>query len=159
AFEQARAVYGEPSRAQAIVLAGEGWPLGIVGIVAAKVTEETGRPALVLSLDHTPARGSGRSAGGVDLRRALEACKDRLITFGGHPQAVGLSIDPAQLEAFRADFGRAVKRQLAEKRAATALEGDGPDLAIDALVQLPEVRAELLRELARLEPFGAGNKA
>src|SRR5207247_793127 len=97
ALAQASEVYGDPRTAGAVVLGDAGWPVGVVGIVAAKVVEETGRPALVLSFDQEPGKGSGRSPAGFDLVRALGDCAPLLASFGGHAVAAGLAIERAKL--------------------------------------------------------------
>jgi single-stranded-DNA-specific exonuclease len=134
----------------ALVVAGEGWHPGVVGIVAAKLVDRYARPAVVIALDGTEGRGSARTVPGVDLYRALEACGDLLVRFGGHAAAAGLTVDKARLLAFAARFEAAV----------AAAQGGRPparELAVDAEIDLAEVDAPLAEELARLEPFGIGN--
>jgi single-stranded-DNA-specific exonuclease len=137
--------------APGLVLAGEDWHPGVVGIVASRLVERHHRPVVVVSLD--PAgngRGSGRSIPGFDLLAALQACSDHLETFGGHRAAAGLSLRAENLDAFRAAF------------AAHATEVLGPDELlrterIDAMVGGVGLGLELAEELGRLAPFGMGN--
>ena len=95
----------ELKEANGLVLAGEGWHPGVVGIVASRLVERHHRPVVVISLDgEGGGRGSGRSIPGFDLHAALEACSEHLETFGGHKAAAGLSLRAENLEAFRAAF-------------------------------------------------------
>ncbi|HVS99930.1 MAG TPA: single-stranded-DNA-specific exonuclease RecJ [Solirubrobacterales bacterium] len=137
--------------ANGLVLAGEGWHPGVVGIVASRLVERHHRPVVVISLDgEGGGRGSGRSIPGFDLHAALEACSEHLESFGGHKAAAGLSLRAEKLEAFRASF------------AAHANEALGPeDLRrterIDAMVGGVGLGLDLAEELGQLAPFGMGN--
>ncbi len=135
----------------ALVIAGQGWHPGVVGIVASRLVERHWRPVILLSVDaEGKARGSGRSIPGFDLLGGLEACSEHLTRFGGHRAAAGLELDVGGLDAFREAF------------IAHAAERLGPeDLTrterIDALVGGDGLGLELAEELQRLGPFGAGN--
>jgi single-stranded-DNA-specific exonuclease len=137
--------------ANGLVVAGEGWHPGVVGIVASRLVERHHRPFVVISLDETGGgRGSGRSISGFDLHAALEACSEHLETFGGHKAAAGLSLRAKNLDAFRAAF------------AAHANEVLGPeDLQrterIDAMVGGVGLGLDLAEEIGQLAPFGMGN--
>ena len=137
--------------ANGLVLAGEGWHPGVVGIVASRLVERHNRPVVVISLDDEGGgRGSGRSIPGFDLHAALEACSEHLETFGGHKAAAGLSLRAENLEPFRQAF------------AAHAGEVLGPeDLKrterIDALIGGVGLGLDLAEELGQLAPFGMGN--
>jgi single-stranded-DNA-specific exonuclease len=141
----------ELREANGLVLAGEGWHPGVVGIVASRLVERHHRPVVVISLDgEGGGRGSGRSIPGFDLHAALEACSEHLETFGGHKAAAGLSLKAENLEAFRAAF------------AAHAGEVLGPeDLQrierIDAMIGGVGLGLDLAEELGQLAPFGMGN--
>ena len=102
ALAQAEELWHEGARC--LVLAGVGWHEGVKGIVASRVVNRYHVPTILFSIseDGTVARGSGRSVGSVDLFHAVEQCSDLVLRFGGHAGAVGVSIDPAQLGAFRA---------------------------------------------------------
>jgi single-stranded-DNA-specific exonuclease len=134
-----------------LVLAGEDWHPGVVGIVASRLVERHHRPVVVISLDgEGGGRGSGRSIPGFDLHAALGACAEHLDSFGGHRAAAGLSLRAENLEAFREAF---------TTYAATVL---GPeDLRrterIDAMVGGVGLGLELAEELGQLAPFGMGN--
>jgi single-stranded-DNA-specific exonuclease len=134
----------------AIVLASERWHPGVVGIVASKLVEEYGRPAILIGLDGSAGKGSGRSIATFHLYRALEACQQHLAGFGGHEHAAGIRIDRTQIPAFRDALNHIAGEQL--------MAGDGtPLLAIDAEVRLEEIDDALLDYMAQLEPFGEGN--
>jgi single-stranded-DNA-specific exonuclease len=134
-----------------LVLAGEGWHPGVIGIVASRLVERHRRPVVVISLDREGGgRGSGRSIPGFDLLAALEACGEHLESFGGHRAAAGLQLRVENLEAFRAAF------------AAHAASVLGPeDLQrterVDAMVGGAGLGLELAEELQQLAPFGMGN--
>lgn len=142
----------------AIVLAGEGWPAGVVGIVAAKLVDRFQRPAFVVGIDPDTGvgRGSARSAGGVDLYRALsEAARDSgcMGRFGGHAAAAGFTVQRESFAAVAEALGAACTRLAA---------GSGPTprgRTIDAEVHLAEIDERLASELAGLGPFGQANAA
>jgi len=134
-----------------LVLAGEDWHPGVVGIVASRLVERHHRPMVVVSLDGKGGgRGSGRSIPGFDLHAALEACSEHLVSFGGHRAAAGLSLQAEDLDAFREAFAA---------HAAEVL--DPEDLCrterIDAMVGGVGLGLDLAEELGRLAPFGMGN--
>jgi single-stranded-DNA-specific exonuclease len=137
--------------AKALVLAGEGWHPGVVGIVASRLVERHYRPVVVVALDNEGrGRGSGRSIPGFDLLAALTACSEHLVSFGGHRAAAGLELRAERLEAFRDAFAA---------HADSVLEPE--DLVrmerIDAMVGGPALGLDLAEELQRLAPFGMGN--
>jgi len=134
-----------------LVVAGEDWHPGVVGIVASRLVERHHRPVVVISLDgQGGGRGSGRSIPGFDLHAALEACSAHLESFGGHRAAAGLSLREESLGAFREAFAA---------HAASVLAPD--DLRrterVDAMVGGLGLGLDLAEELGRLAPFGMGN--
>jgi single-stranded-DNA-specific exonuclease len=137
--------------AKAIVLAGEGWHPGVIGIVASRLVERHFKPVVLISLDgEGSGRGSGRSIPGFDLLEGLRACSEHLERFGGHRAAAGLELRAESLDPFREAF------------VAHAAEAIGPgDRArterIDAVVGGDGIGLDLAEELVRLGPFGAGN--
>jgi single-stranded-DNA-specific exonuclease len=137
--------------APGLVLAGEGWHPGVIGIVASRLVEKHHRPVVVVSLDGKGGgRGSGRSIPGFDLLAGLEACSEHLGQFGGHKAAAGLELEEGKLDAFREAF------------AAHAAEVLGPeDLKrterVDAIVGGASLGLDLAEELRQLAPFGMGN--
>ncbi len=139
------------AEAAGLVIAGEGWHPGVVGICASRIVERTRRPVLLLAIDGDGrARGSGRSVPGYDLLAGLTACSDLLDRFGGHRAAAGLELAAERIPALREAFAA---------HAAEVL-GDAPPVVleqIDAVVGADELGLEVARELGRLAPFGKGN--
>ena len=146
----AEAVRAEAPEAPALVLAGEGWHPGVIGIVASRMVERHGRPCVLIALDGEGGKGSGRSIPAYDLHAGLTACAAHLRRFGGHRVAAGLEIDVSALESFRGDF-------LAHARAHLSDEDLVPVERIDAVVPASAVGLPLAEELERLAPFGPGN--
>lgn len=139
--------------AGAIVVAGEGWHPGVVGIVASRLVERHGRPCVVIALDgEGGGRGSGRSVSAYDLHAGLGAAGEWLRGFGGHRMAAGLEIDAGAVEGFRAALAAHAGASLAP---ADLL----PVERVDAVVGGGALTLELAEELERLGPFGAGNPA
>lgn len=155
AQKQAKSEF-DPEADPALVLAGVGWHQGVIGVVAGRLSENYGKPVLVLSMDtagRAHAVGSGRVGGTpVNLHEALEECRDRLVRFGGHRAAAGLTIEERQIEAFRGDFCEAVTRQMADSDVV-------PEIVIDAEAPLSQINLHLMGQLEMLAPFGAGNPA
>jgi single-stranded-DNA-specific exonuclease len=135
------------------VLADRDWHAGVIGIVAGRIAEKFHRPTILISLDSLqskPAVGSGRSACGVHLHRALEYCSDLLISFGGHAAAAGLKIADDQIDAFRDRFCEYVEQHShPDERVA--------ELQIDVEALFGQLSLDTLRELEQLAPFGQGN--
>ncbi len=146
-----RELSDELREARGLVLAGEDWHPGVVGIVASRLVERHHRPVVVVSLgEDGSGRGSGRSIPGFDLLAALGACAEHLEGFGGHRAAAGLQIRAENVEAFR------------EKFAAHANEALSPDdlrrtEKVDAIVGGVGLGLDLAEELRQLAPFGMGN--
>ncbi len=146
-----RELPAELREAPGLVVAGEGWHPGVIGIVASRLVERHHCPVVVISLDgEGGGRGSGRSIPGFDLLAGLEACAEHLEGFGGHRAAAGLQLRAENLDAFREAF------------AAHAASVLGPeDLRrterIDAMVGGADLGLDLAEELERLAPFGMGN--
>jgi len=154
-YEEALAALDEHGDAPAIVIAARGWPPGVVGIVAAKLVDRTGKPAFVIGVgDDGVGRGSARAPGGqnIDLYRALAECAPMLDRFGGHAGAAGLTVHEDRVPALREALGAAVAR---------FAEGSGPIAqdACDAEVALAEIDEPLCTELGSLAPFGQDNAA
>ncbi|UCG50872.1 MAG: single-stranded-DNA-specific exonuclease RecJ [Candidatus Latescibacterota bacterium] len=134
------------------VLAGENWNEGVLGIAAARVVDEFGKPAVLISVQGDSGKGSGRSVPGVDLKEQLDRCGQHLTRYGGHAQAVGLTIAASKVEAFADELSC----RLSE---ATKSLPRRPLLRIDAELALRECSLELVDFLTRCEPFGKGNKS
>lgn len=134
-----------------MVFDGDGWHRGVVGIVASRVVEKTGRPALVIAKDAEEAHGSGRSITAFHLLNALESCHDLFTRFGGHAHAVGFAMPSKDVPDLK-------KRLNIYAQAMLKPEDLLPELSIDAEIPLSSVTPELLDDLGRLEPFGHGNR-
>ncbi len=143
-----------PEKDAALVLSGVGWHQGVIGVVAGRLAEKFAKPVLVISLDasgKTEAVGSGRVGGtNINLYDALHECEDRLVRFGGHAAAAGITIKEGDLNLFREDFCEAVSKQWIEKQVV-------PEIAIDAEATLGQLTLEVVKQVETLAPFGAGN--
>ena len=133
-----------------IVVAGDGWHRGVIGIVASKLVDVTHRPAIVLSTDGDTAHGSCRSIPTFDLLAALESCADVMTKFGGHKQAAGLTIESSRISELRARINAYADRQLQP-------DDLRPRLLIDGLLTFSSISEQLAADLAALGPFGIGN--
>ncbi len=135
----------------AIVLDGTDWHPGVIGIVASRVVEQTGRPTFMIAVgENGVGKGSGRSIGAFDLHAALQACGDLLIRHGGHKAAAGLTVDAARIPEFRERFNRIAAESLTEADFA-------PRLRTDIELPLADATEQFERSLRHLEPFGVGN--
>jgi single-stranded-DNA-specific exonuclease len=144
---------GDRDPGAAVVIAGEGWPSGVVGIVAAKLVDRYQRPAFVVGIDAETGigRGSARTAGGVNLYRALSEAAPWLDRYGGHAAAAGFTVRRESVAALGESLGAACARLAA---------GSGPVATgreVDAEVRLADVDERLAEELAGLGPFGQDN--
>jgi single-stranded-DNA-specific exonuclease len=137
-------------RRRGYVLADESWHEGVIGIVASRLVERFHRPVVLVAGTDREWKGSGRSLPAFDLHGALAACSSHLARFGGHRAAAGLSIEPANVEAFAGAFA-------AEADAALTEADLRPPTTIDAVVSGDELTLGLCAELERLAPFGLGN--
>jgi single-stranded-DNA-specific exonuclease len=133
-----------------IVVGGEGWHRGVIGIVASKLVDAFHRPAIVLSIDGDLAHGSCRSIRHFDILGALERCAGHLIKFGGHKQAAGLTMAASSVAEFR--------RQITD-HADDCLGPDDlkPRLRIDSCLGFRDITSGFALEMALLAPFGIGN--
>jgi single-stranded-DNA-specific exonuclease len=133
-----------------LVVAGDGWHRGVVGIVASKLVETFHRPAIVLSIEGDTAHGSCRSIPGFDILGALERCSRRLIRFGGHRQAAGLTLESAQIRQLRLEVNEVADEVLRP-------EDLMPRLRIDGDLSFRAITGDVAAGVASLAPFGAGN--
>ena len=136
--------------AYCVVIDGDGWHRGVIGITATRVVERYGRPALVLSHDNGEAHGSGRSIRAFHLLDALESCRDLFTRYGGHSHAVGFSLPSQRVPELRAHLDQYARLRLTP-------EDFEPVLEVDAELDLEQVTPDLFRALEQLEPFGQGN--
>lgn len=133
-----------------LVIDGEGWHRGVIGITATRVVERYGRPALVLSKEGEEAHGSGRSIAAFHLLNALESCPELFTRYGGHSHAVGFSLAASRVPELRSRIETYARGCLTP----ADLE---PILTIDAEMPLDEITPELFEVLQKLEPFGASH--
>lgn len=146
-----RALKREPSLSldRIVVVAGENWHHGVVGIAAAKISDATGKPCIIFSIQNGEARGSGRSIEGFDLFQAVTSCQDLLLRYGGHPMAAGLSLLPENLELFR--------QRINEYAREFSGEMPFPTLRLDCTLRPQALTLSTCQSLAPLEPVGTGN--
>jgi len=150
AQEQVEALYDAEAR-YGLVAAGDGWDVGVIGIVASRLCETHRCPSVVIGFgDDGVGRGSARSAAGVDVLEALRACHDLLEGYGGHTAAAGLTVRRDALDAFRERLNEHCAAELESK-------DRRPTVMIDAWLDLGEADYPLLEALSRLAPFGVGN--
>jgi single-stranded-DNA-specific exonuclease len=133
-----------------LVVAGEGWHRGVIGIVASKLVDAFYRPAIVLSIDGDIAHGSCRSITGFDMLGCLESCAPLMKRFGGHKAAAGLQIETARIKEFR---------QAVNAHADAILGPDDlrPSLWLDGPLAFHDINERVMSEFAALAPFGPGN--
>lgn len=139
----------ESLKAQRImVICGENWHQGVIGIVASRIKEMYGRPVIIISTDGTVARGSGRSIKGFSLIEAITHCSNLLSHFGGHPMAAGITLDDNNVSAFS---------QMINAYAASKGPMPFPELEIDCKLNPKILSLDIAEQIKILEPFGAGN--
>ena len=132
-----------------IVIAGEGWNRGVIGIFASRICERYGKPCFILSYEGDSAKGSGRSIEGFSLYDAISACSDTLIGFGGHTLAAGISLRTEDIDAFRRAINEYAAREYPQMPA--------PELKIDCQLPPAMLTLDLCGAAQLLEPFGAEN--
>ena len=137
----------EISNDRIIVVDGEGWHQGVIGIVAARITERFGRPSIVISRNGENAKGSCRSVEGFSIYDAIESVSDCLDHFGGHTLAAGIGLDSSKIDEFR----RRINEYARNKEMPFALQ------KIDCRLLPSSISIDMLSSLSLLEPFGAGN--
>lgn len=135
-----------------IVLGKQGWHPGVVGIVASRIVEEFGRPAILVALDGDTGKGSGRSINAFDLHSALGTCSDLLLRYGGHRAAAGVTIETARMGAFAARFNDIAHERLTRDDLC-------PELRVDIELELDHDALQMEALLRHFEPFGVGNPA
>ncbi len=135
---------------KAIVLSGEGWHQGVIGIVASRLVEKYHLPTVMISVNNGEGKGSARSIPGFHLCEALKECEPLLLRYGGHKYAAGLSIKQENIEEFRKKFVAVSKTTLSE-------EDIVPKLAIDLEIELSEIDDEFMDLIESFSPFGPHN--
>lgn len=133
----------------AIVVDGEGWHQGVIGIVASKIVEKYLKPVILFTHDGLKASGSGRSKPGVSIYKAMELCKHLVNSFGGHDMAAGVTIDVDKIELFRAEFKKAVED--------VAVKDIKDEIIIDSEIKTGNISTDVINEVAKIMPFGQGN--
>ncbi len=153
AFKQVKEQF-DPEADPALVLADRGWHAGVIGIVAGRLAERWHRPIVMISRDEhqgRPAIGSVRSVPGFDVHEALMACREHLLTCGGHAAAAGLRIEDGRIEDFRKAFLAAVGQRMP---ASLRL----PQITLDGETTLAGLTLDTVQQLERLSPFGQSNR-
>jgi single-stranded-DNA-specific exonuclease len=135
-----------------IVIAGDGWHPGVIGIVASRLVEEFGRPTILIGLEGDEGKGSGRSISRFDLHAGIGACRHLLKRFGGHRSAAGLTIARDQVEEFARCFNDVARANL-------TADDLVPELRVDLEVELSDITPGFEALLRHLEPCGVGNPA
>jgi len=133
-----------------VVLGGQGWHPGVIGIVASRLVEQHCRPVVLVALDGSEGKGSGRSIRGFDLHAALTECSDLLIRFGGHKAAAGVTVATERMPEFQARFNEIARSRL-------TADDLVPEVRVDLDISLADATPDLEALLRHFEPFGVGN--
>ena len=133
-----------------IVVGGNGWHHGVIGIVASKITDLYFKPSILLCFEDDLGKGSGRSIPGFDLHEALNRCSNSLEKFGGHAMAIGVTVKKDNLEQFENQI-----EKIAEEN---NIKDIVPIINIDTEIDLNNINKDIVESLSALEPFGEGNK-
>ena len=140
----------EGDRHKSIVLYGQGWKKGVVGIVASRLTEIYYRPTVVLSISDGVATGSARSVAGFDIYEAIKSCRDLLLNFGGHTYAAGLSMAEESVGEFKRRFQEYVDSHIEPGQTE-------PTLFIEEVADFRDITKKLLADLKKFAPYGPSN--
>lgn len=133
-----------------IVLAGENWHHGVIGIVASRITEKYFKPTILIGIENEIGKGSGRSVPGFDLHEALAQSSEYLEKYGGHEMAVGLSLNKDKIKDFKSHF-----EQIAKDKNVKSIV---PVIKIDCEIGKKELNKQTVEQIKLLEPFGEKNK-
>jgi|GEM_PF-87365 len=147
---EARQVFLEREQDKILVAASPRWNPGVIGIAASRLVEEFSRPVLLIGLEEKEGKGSGRSVPGFNLYQALKQVEDCLIRYGGHPMAAGFAIAPAQVEQFSEKINEYARENLPQRLLKKRI-------TIEGLLELEQTDYNLLADIEKLAPFGAGN--
>ena len=134
-----------------IVVGKENWHHGVIGIVSSKITESYYKPSILVCFEDEEGKGSGRSVDGFDLHSALTACSDKLLKFGGHEMAIGLTLARSEFENFKEAICKYAEDKLPDELL--------PTIKYDAEIFCKDVTKETIKDLKLLEPYGEGNPA
>ncbi len=135
---------------RSLVLAQDGWHVGLLGIVASRVMDRYYRPVILISMEDGIGKGSARSVPGIDLFQALSGCAKHLQTWGGHTMAAGLKIRQENVEKFQEAFEEAIQKLVQPEKLTQTLE-------VDSEIDFSVISGSLIDELESLMPYGAGN--
>jgi len=152
-FTQAQEIvehYLEADDDSAIVLHQDTWHPGVIGIVASRLVERYYRPTIMMTTVDGVAKGSARSVSGFNIHEALKRCEDKLIQFGGHKYAAGLTVELNRLDEFRDAFKQVAAELLTEELLT-------PEIHIDAEVRLSDITPKFIKILNQFAPFGPEN--
>ncbi|MGH2568940.1 MAG: single-stranded-DNA-specific exonuclease RecJ, partial [Bacteroidota bacterium] len=151
-FEAQRIVenYLDMETDSAIILHQESWHPGVIGIVASRLVERYYRPSIMMTTVDGVAKGSARSVAGFDIYRALKRCEDKLLQFGGHKYAAGLSVELVRVDEFKEAFNAVAKELLTDELLT-------PRIRIESEVDLDELTPKFVKVLSRFAPHGPGN--
>ncbi|MFC1668001.1 single-stranded-DNA-specific exonuclease RecJ [Chlamydiota bacterium] len=133
-----------------LVLAKEGWPVGVLGIVASRLVRQFHRPVFVLSIKKAVAKGSGRSIEGFDLSVVLPQCEDMLENYGGHAYAAGVTTDENNIDAFREKINAIAFSLLSQEQLVKKI-------LIDSVLKKTDITESLISQIEKLHPFGQDN--
>ena len=150
AEEKLREIWNPGMAFHSLVLSGPKWHPGIIGLAASKFVDRYYLPTIIISEQGEISKGSCRSISGLHMHKALEACSEYLMGYGGHAQAAGLTLKTENIPAFRKAFDRYVEEHLSD-------EDYIPRLAIDFLLPPWKVTFSIMAELEKLAPYGIGN--
>ena len=134
----------------AIVVAGDNWHLGVLGIVASRLTDKYNRPSFVISFDENIGKGSARSTQNVHLLDILDECAESLILYGGHSKAAGVHIAKDELENFREKINSYIENNLKPQDLV-------PSIDVDAELNFKDIDIEFVEWMEKLKPYGEGN--
>jgi single-stranded-DNA-specific exonuclease len=142
---------GAAARDRGIVLYSDKWHPGVIGIVASRLVERFGKPAVMIALDGGLGKGSARGVKSIDILEGLRSCSGLLLKYGGHRAAAGLTVEREKVEEFALEFIRTLN--------ATVTEEDlVPEVLLDAAVSLNDIDLKFITELEGLAPFGVANR-
>ena len=150
-IERLLSEHPEKLKERVLVLAGENWHHGVIGIVSAKISERFSKPNLLISVDGKEATGSARSFGEFSLFKALTSCSSLLTKYGGHKQAAGFSLPTENIEGFSREINRYAREYFDEMPRYTYV--------IDRTLTAEEMTVENIEQLELLQPFGAENQS